>query len=276
MSYRRGRWFASFCVDADRPDRSPMLPQATIGVDVGITHTLAVLSTGEMIPNRRPLDQAQQRLRRLARQASRRMGPDRHATRSSSRRWRKTQVKIARLHARVANLRENSLHQLTTQLAATYGTIVAEDLYVVGMLHNRRLARRVADAGFGKIRRQLVYKTAWNGGRLTLADRFYPSTKTCSGCGAVKAKLRLSERIFQCERCRGVLDRDLNAARNLAALVSGPSSPSRGATINEPAGNPCKTRVAGKGYRHGKTILRSGMATAGAARHGLPEQRGPD
>jgi len=172
VSYRRGRWFASFCVDADRPDRSPMLPQATIGVDVGITHTLAVLSTGEMIPNPRPLDQAQQRLRRLARQASRRMGPDRHATRSSSRRWRKTQVKIARLHARVASLRENSLHQLTTQLAATYGTIVAEDLYVVGMLHNRRLARRVADAGFGKIRRQLVYKTAWNGGRLTLADRW--------------------------------------------------------------------------------------------------------
>ena len=275
VSHRRGRWFASFCIDADRADRSPMLPKATIGVDVGITH-LAVLSTGEMIPNPRPLDQAQRRLRRLARQAARRAGPDRRVPRRPSRRWRKTHAKIARLHSRIANVREDSLHRFTTHLATTYGTVVAEDLYVTGMLRNRRLARSVADAGFGKIRRQLVYKTAWNGGRLALADRFYPSTKTCSGCGVVKVKLRLSERIFRCERCCGVLDRDLNAARNLAALVSNASSPSRGATINEPAGNPRKTRAPGRGYCHGKTILGSGMANAGAARHGLPEQRGPD
>jgi len=87
-----------------------------------------------------------------------------------------------------------------------------------------------------------------------VAGRFYPSSKTCSGCGAVKAKLRLSERIYRCERCDLVLDRDLNAARNLAALAGGASSPSCGATVNEPAGNPHKTRTAGNGYRHGKTI----------------------
>ncbi len=86
------------------------------------------------------------------------------------------------------------------------------------------------------------------------ADRFYPSSKTCSGCGAMKTKLRLSERMFRCERCGLVMDRDLNAARNLAALAGGASSPSRGATVNEPAGNPEKTRAAGTGYRHGKTI----------------------
>jgi putative transposase len=123
------------------------------------------------------------------------------------------------------------------------------------MLKNRRLARHIADAGFGQIRRQLGYKTTWHGGRLVLADRFYPSSTTCSGCGAVKAKLRLSERMFRCERCAMVLDRDLNAARNLAALAGGASSPSRGATVNEPAGNPEKTRTAGTGYCHGKTIL---------------------
>jgi putative transposase len=236
VSYRRGRWHASFCVEADRADRVPARPADTVGVDVGIRH-LAVLSTGQVIPNPRPLAKAQRRLRRLARQASRRAGPDRRTGQQPSRRWRKTQGKLAGQHARVANLRENAMHQLTTQLAAAYGTVVIEDLHVAGMLRNRRLARHLADAAFGRIRRQLGYKTTWHGGRLVLAHRFYPSSKTCSGCGAVKAKLRLSERKFRCERCSLVLDRDLNAARNLAAVVSGASSPSRGATINEPAGN---------------------------------------
>jgi putative transposase len=102
------------------------------------------------------------------------------------------------------------------------GTVVAEDLNVSGMLANRRLV---------------------------VANRFYPSSKTCSGCGAVQAKLRLSERTYRCEACGLVLDGDLNAARNLAALAGGASSPSRGATVNEPAGNPQKTRPAGTGYR---------------------------
>ena len=253
VSYRRGRWHVSFCVEADRYDRIPARPGQVIGVDVGIRH-LAVLSTGQVIPNPRPLDKAQRSLRRLARQASRRAGPNRRTGEQPSRRWRKTQAKIARLHARAANLRENNLHQLTTRLAAAYGTIVVEDLHVAGMLRRRRLARHLADAGFGQIRRQLGYKTIWHSGRLVLADRFYPSSKTCSGCGAVKAKLRLSEQMFRCERCGVVLDRDLNAARNLAVLAGGASSPSRGATINEPAGNPEKTQTAGTGYCHGKTI----------------------
>jgi putative transposase len=257
VSYRRGRWHASFCVEADRVDRVPARPADTVGVDVGISH-LAVLSTGQVIPNPRPLTEAQWGLRRLARQASRRAGPDRRTGQLPSRRWRKTQAKLARRHARVANLRENALHQLTTRLAATYGTVVIEDLHVAGMLRNRRLARHLADAAFGRIRRQLGYKTTWHGGRLVLADRFYPSSKTCSGCGAVKAKLRLSERMFRCERCGLILDRDLNAATNLAALVGGASSPSRGATVNEPAGNPRKTCTAGTGYRHGKTIPEPG------------------
>jgi putative transposase len=257
VSYRRGRWHASFCVEADLADRIPARPGDTVGVDVGIRH-LAVLSSGQVIPNPRPLDKAQRHLRRLARQAARRAGPDRRTGRQPSRRWRKTQAKLARRHARAANLRDNALHRLTTRLATAYGAVVVEDLHVAGMLRNRRLARHLADAGFGQIRRQLGYKTAWHGGRLVTADRFYPSSKTCSGCGAMKAKLPLSERMFRCERCGLVMDRDLNAARNLAALADGASSPSRGATINEPAGNPEKTRAAGTGYRHGKTIPATG------------------
>jgi putative transposase len=120
----------------------------------------------------------------------------------------------------VAARRRDGLHQLTSRLAATYGTVVVEDLHVAGMLANRRLARSIADTGWGELRRQLDYKTAWNGGRLVVADRWYPSSKTCSGCGAAKAKLPLRVRTYACDRCGLVADRDLNAARNLAALAS--------------------------------------------------------
>jgi putative transposase len=257
VSYRLGRWFASFSVETDRAPKTLAPPCDSIGVDVGITH-LAVLSTGQVIPNPRPLHKARRDLRRLQRQTARRIGPDNHTGQQPSQRWRRTQAKIARLHARVASRRHDGLHKLTTGLAGRYGTVVVEDLNVTGMLKNRRLALHLADAGFGELRRQLGYKTTWHGGRLVTADRFYPSSRSCSGCGAVKAKLRLSERTYRCERCGLTLDRDLNAARNLASLADSASSPSRGATINEPAGNLPKTRVAGTGYRHGKTILDPG------------------
>jgi putative transposase len=94
---------------------------------------------------------------------------------------------------------------------------VVEDLHVAGMLRNRRLARHIADASFGEFRRQAGYKTAWHSGRMIVADRWFASSKTCSACGAAKAKLALSERIYRCDACGLVLDRDLNAARNLAA-----------------------------------------------------------
>ena len=137
-------------------------------------------------------------------------------------------------HARVANVRHNSLHHLTSELVDTYSIIVVERLNVAGLLRNRRLARRLADASLGKLRRQLAYKTAWAGTTLVEAGPFYPSSKTCCGCGHVKAKLPLSEREYRCEHCGMVLDRDLNAARNLAMLVnssrsevagSGPETP---------------------------------------------------
>ena len=98
--------------------------------------------------------------------------------------------------------------------------MVVEDLNVTGMLVNRRLARAVADQGFGAARRMLGYKTAREGGTLVVADRWYPSSKRCSGCGSVKAKLTLAERIYQCDACGLVLDRDVNAARNLLSLAA--------------------------------------------------------
>jgi len=142
----------------------------------------------------------------------------------------------------VAYQRADALHKFTTAIAAEYGTVVIEDLNVAGMLKNRRLARRIADAGFGEIRRQLAYKTQWNGGRLIVADRWFPSSKTCSVCGVVKAKLLLSERGYRCESCGLVMDRDENAARNLAALAVDVSGTE---TLNG-CGADQKTRSAGQ------------------------------
>jgi putative transposase len=162
---------------------------------------------------------ARRKLGRLSRAVSRRQGPDRRTGQQPSNRWRKANTARNRVHHRVTNLRRDAIHKLTTDLARQYGTIVVEDLNVCGMVKNRRLARVVSDAGFGQIRRQLAYKTTWNGGTLVVADRWFPSSKTCSRCGVVKAKLRLSERVFACTECGLVLDRDENAALNLAALV---------------------------------------------------------
>ncbi|MGW2621429.1 IS607 family element RNA-guided endonuclease TnpB [Micromonospora taraxaci] len=214
-----GRWHVSFTVEVERAERTPALPQSVVGVDVGIKH-LAVLSTGELVDNPRHLVAAQRRMCALGRALSRKTGPDRRTGRCPSKRWERAAARLGRAHAGVANLRRDGLHKLTTRLTREHGTVVVEDLNIAGMLRNRRLARHIADAGFAEIRRQLAYKTKWNGGQLIVADRWYPSSKTCSGCGTAKAKLALSEREFTCEACGLIIDRDRNAALNLAALAA--------------------------------------------------------
>jgi putative transposase len=218
VSHRRGHWFVSFSVEITRADPAPIRPQAAVGVDLGIK-SLAVLSTGEVIANPKHLEVALRELRRLQRQAARRQGPDQRTNTTPSGRWRTTQAQVARLHAAVANSRRDGLHKLSTRLVRTFGAVVLEDLNVAGMTKNRRLARHVAGVGMAELRRQIEYKAGWSGVHVHVADRWYPSSKTCSACGAVKAKLRLSDRVFRCDQCGLVLDRDLNAARNLAALV---------------------------------------------------------
>jgi putative transposase len=138
--------------------------------------------------------------------------------------------------------------------------VVVEQLNVAGLLRNRRLARAIADTGMAELRRLLGYKSTWYGCRLVVADRFFPSSKTCSACGWVKAKLTLAERTFACEGCGRRMDRDLNAARNLAKLVqsvaqSGWETPNaRGADRKpQPAGQVAMKREAGTGSFPGKT-----------------------
>jgi putative transposase len=135
------------------------------------------------------------------------------------RRQKRTEHRVRLLHERVANLRRAQAHQLTTALTREFGVIGVETLAVRNLMANRRLARHIADVGWGTILNQLAYKTVWAGSTLVAADRFYPSSKTCSQCGTVKAKLSLSERVFACEVCGHEQDRDLNAAANLARMA---------------------------------------------------------
>lgn len=254
VSRRAGRWYASLTVERDdKPVTKP--PQGgTVGIDLGIK-TLATLSDGTVIENPRPLKKTERKLKRAQKALSRKtMGSNRRA---------KARAKVARIHAHVANQRGDAMHKATTWLAGTYSEISIEDLNVAGMAKNHHLAKAVSDAAFAEFRRQLEYKTAKTGARLHVVDRWFASSKTCSKCGRVKAKLSLSERVYTCDGCGLVMDRDLNAAINIKVAGSAPK------TLNA----------------HGETVKRgnrSGCATLDSVkcepsrRSGKPRRLGAD
>ena len=202
VSEQAGRWFVSIQVEEEQEEPVPTATSA-IGVDLGIK-TLATLSDGVTFGNPRALKHAQKKLRRLERQKSRR--------KKGSKNRAKTRLKLAKLHACIANIRQDASHKLTTYLCKNHALVAIEDLHVAGMLKNHCLAQAVSDSNFGEIRRQLEYKAEFYSTHLVMVDRWYPSSKTCSGCGYVKPELSLGERTFVCEQCGMVLDRDLNAA----------------------------------------------------------------
>ncbi len=163
-----------------------------------------------------PLGRCLKKVRRLSRALSRKQRGSRNRAAAKS--------KLARLHARIANIRSDALHKLTTHLTR-YRTIVIEDLNVAGMLANRRLARAIADVGFFELRRQLAYKAAMAGSTVIVADRWFASSKFCSSCGAKNDMLTLAERTWTCRSCGASHDRDRNAAANLARYAeSSPAS----------------------------------------------------
>ncbi|MFJ4567622.1 IS607 family element RNA-guided endonuclease TnpB [Streptomyces caelestis] len=274
VRHERGRWFVSLQVETAREITRVARPDAVVGIDLGVKH-LAVLadSSGEIRyePNPKHLDGALKLLRFHSRRVSRRQGPDRRTGQKPSKRWEKANRERNKLHHRVANLRTDALHKLTTRVRAEYGTVVVEDLHVAGMLRNKRLARHVADAGFGEIRRQLTYKGRRNACPTIVANRWYPSSKTCSNCGATKAKLPLHVRVFDCDECPLVMDRDENAARNLVALAAacitgtGVAGDQGADTAPKPRGADRKTRR----QRPDRNTGRGGRA-GGAS---LPHQR---
>jgi len=208
VSRRANRWFVAIQVDVGDVSR-PRTSDAVVGVDLGIKAS-ATLSTGEVLEGPRALRSSIERLRRLSRSHSRK-------TKGSKNRSKSAMV-LARHHAKVADLRNDFLHKTTTSLCRENQAVVIEDLHVKGMLRNRRLARVIADEGWGELRRQLTYKALMFGTEVIVAPRFYPSSKTCSGCGNVKDTLLLSEREYLCDACGLQIDRDLNAALNLRSL----------------------------------------------------------
>ena len=240
VSQRAGRWYASLTVEREDKPVTQVPRGGAVGVDLGVKN-LATLSDGTVIPNPRALNTRLKALRKAQQALSRK-------TKGSARR-RKAQERVARLHARVADVRADAINKATTMIARTYSTVCIEDLNVAGMVKNRRLARSVSDASLGEFRRQLEYKTARTGAALRVIDRWYPSSKTCSACGAVKAKLSLSERVFHCDACSLTIDRDLNAAINIKVAGSAPETLnarggdiSRADTLSDNA-NPSETRT---------------------------------
>jgi putative transposase len=226
-----GRWTISFTVERSPKRRRARRSEAVVGVDLGLRR-LATLSTGATHHNPRPLRAALRRLGTLHRRLDRQRRannpgnylddgqakPGTHDWRRSQRMLR-SEERIRRLHRRVANLRRESSHLLTTSLTREFGVIGVESLNVAGMLRDRPIARSVSDAALGEILRQLTYKASWSEATVVAADRFYPSSKRCSRCGEVKAKLPRGETLFACESCGLRVDRDQNAALNLAQLA---------------------------------------------------------
>ncbi|MFG3340924.1 RNA-guided endonuclease InsQ/TnpB family protein [Glycomyces sp. NPDC048151] len=201
-----GRWFVSLLIEQD----IPALPERddAVGIDAGLT-TLFTMSTGEQVTKPRHERRDRARIKQRQQDLSRKQ--------KGSANYRKAQVRLARAHARVTDRRHDVLHKLTTRLVRENQTICVEDLHVRGMLGNHTLARAIADASWSTFRRLLEYKAEWYGRALVVVDRFFPSSRTCSACGALKNKMLLSARTFACPRCGHVEDRDVNAAKNILA-----------------------------------------------------------
>ena len=198
--------FVAISVETDVPTVASETQAARVGVDLGVRN-LATLSDGQTVEGPKPLRSSLKRLARLNRSLSRKT--------LGSRNWVKTKLRVGRCHARIANIRKDALHKLTTGLVRKYACVVIEDLNVKGMVRNRRLSRVISDMGFGEFRRQLEYKAEPTGTEVVVANRWFPSSKLCRVCNHIHENLTLRDRLFKCDGCGHVEHRDLNAACNL-------------------------------------------------------------
>jgi len=196
-------WYVSVLVETE--DRlQAKNDKGAVGVDLGVK-TLAVLSDGTDVKGEKSQKKFLNRLRRLNKSLSRK--------KKGSANFKKAKTKLSKLHKRIADIREDSLHKLSNKLATEYSVIGIEDLNVKGMVKNRCLARSISDQGFGKLRAMIEYKAVMTGSTVIVVDRWFPSSKTCHVCGTIH-DLKLSDRVMNCD-CGNVIDRDLNAAINL-------------------------------------------------------------
>jgi putative transposase len=230
VSFLGGRWFISVQVDTD--GTRDAAPQGTVcGVDLG-SRTLAALSVGKKkVPGPKPRKHLLGRIKRLQRRISLQKHRAKKAGVKASRRQYIRQLRLSKLHARAANIRNDAAHKLTTDLTRRFETIVIENLNVSGMAKNHSLAGSVLDCAFYEIRRQLQYKATMRNGRIVIDDRFFPSTQICSECSCLsgpKGREQLNVEQWICSECGAEHDRDINAAINLEKLGRATAETTRG------------------------------------------------
>ena len=207
------RWFVSLIIDTGETLTVDIKSTApSVGIDVGI-NTLATLSDGTKYDNPRPLKMYERKLRRAQRRLSKRT--------IKSKNWLKQKMKVAKIHYKMACVRNEAHHKATTEIVNNASAIGIETLKVTNMLKHRKLAKALSDSALGGFLSKLKTKAEARGIPVIEADQFYASSKTCSSCGHKKKELKLSERAYQCSECGLEIDRDVNAAINLRTLAAG-------------------------------------------------------
>lgn len=211
ISKRAGKYFASILVDTKSyDDKSDVSTQEVVGIDFGVKD-LATCSDGTVFKATKAMKRSAKKLAKLQRSQKRKQ--------KTSKRYAKTKQRIAKLHKRVADQRSAALHELSDYVTKNFDNIVIEDLNVSSMIKNRKLSRAISDVGFYELRRQIEYKAKLRGRNVTVVDRWFPSSKLCSGCRSKNDDLVLSDRDWTCSDCGAHHDRDMNAAINLSKQV---------------------------------------------------------
>ena len=227
ISQKANKFFASFNMEIskaeyERTHKKVKKSRLSVGIDLGISN-FATLSNGLQIKSPKPLDKLTKLITRRQRQLNKKQHPKTKGEASKgvkkSNNYIKASNKLAKLHTRISNIRLDFIHKLTTHLVTHYDEIALETLQVSNMLKNHRLAKSLNDVSLSKFNEILEYKAKYNGVSITRADRFYPSSKTCSHCGSIKSDLKLKDRVFKCSSCGLEIDRDLNASINLHKLL---------------------------------------------------------
>lgn len=212
-----GEYWCSILVDDNihpKP-KAKIMDETSVGVDLGIKH-YATLSDGTKFPNPKHLEQSLKKLKTLHRKFSR--------TQKDSNRHEVMRLKLAKLHRKAMNERVDFLHKLTTYLVENYDTICLENLNIVGMMKNHKLAHKIQNASWGEFVRMLKYKADWKGKNIVFIGRFEPSTKMCSKCGYINREITLSVREWVCPVCGEHHDRDVNAAINIKKFALNPQA----------------------------------------------------
>lgn len=225
ISYNNGKWILSFGMECE--NQAPTLSDKAMGIDLGVKD-LAVVAYGDEHLTFHNINKSKKmrELNKKAKQTQRAISRKYEANRRGkayikTKNIEKLETKLRSLHQRIANIRSNYIHQTTHTLVSMLPKrVVMEDLNISGMMNNKHLSKAIQEQCFYEFIRQMRYKSEWNGIEFVQADRFYPSSKTCSCCGSIKHDLKLKDRTYTCPECGMVIDRDLNAAINLSRYAA--------------------------------------------------------